>query len=134
MNPFDVQSIGVAVSAERLFKFIAEPANLPKWTNAFKSADNRTAELATPDGAVPIKLKTEARKDAGSVDWIMTFPDKSVGYAYSRVTQNGEDASIYSFVLMAPPAPLEMLEGALDAQKPILAEELKRLKALMEAR
>jgi hypothetical protein len=34
--------------------------------------------------------------------------------------------------LMAPPVPLEALEGALDAQRRTLAGELIRLKAVLE--
>ncbi|WP_346914182.1 hypothetical protein [uncultured Roseibium sp.] len=63
----------------------------------------------------------------------MTFPDGSVGTAYSRVTPDGAEKSIYSFVLMAPPVPLEMLEGALSEQMGILARELVELKTRLEA-
>ena len=63
----------------------------------------------------------------------MTFPDGSVGQAFSRITPEGEDKAIYTFVLMAPPVPLEALEGALEAQKAILAEELAGLKTRLEA-
>jgi predicted RNase H-like HicB family nuclease len=34
---------------------------------------------------------------------------------------------------MAPPAPLEALEGALEAQAKTLAKELRRLKEVLEA-
>jgi hypothetical protein len=63
----------------------------------------------------------------------MTFPGGAVGTAYARVTPNGENRSIFSFVLMAPPVPLEAVEGALDAQRKMLAEELQRLKTILEA-
>lgn len=52
---------------------------------------------------------------------------------FSRVTPDGDRGSVYSFVLMAPPVPLEALEGALSAQVEILANELKALKARLEA-
>lgn len=131
MKNFDVQSIGLPVSAESAFNYISQPANLPKWTNAFSRADHTTADLATPNGAVPIKLQTVASPGAGTVDWLMTFPDGAKGAAYSRITANGDGKSIYSFVLMAPPVPLETLEGALEAQKQILATELEKLKGIL---
>lgn len=133
MKTFDVQSIGIARPAGEVFAFVADPANLPKWTHAFKRADKTSAELATPNGAVPIALETTAQDIHGTIDWKMTFPDGSVGHAYSRVTPDGADRAVYSFVLMAPPVPLEALEGALSAQMQILAEELKALKARFEA-
>lgn len=81
----------------------ADLANLPKWINAFARAGTYSADLVTPNGAVPIQLNTVASAAAGTVDWIMTFPDGSSEAAYSRVTPNGDGQSIYAFVLMAPP-------------------------------
>ena len=132
MKTFDVQSVSIQASAARVFAFIAEPTNLPRWTSAFKHADARLAQLATPQGAVDIELSTITQQEAGAIDWKMTFPDGTVGVAYSRVTPDGESRSVYSFVLMAPPVPLEALEGALEAQRGVLAEELIRLKGILE--
>ncbi len=70
----------------------------------------------------------------GTIDWKMTFPDGAIGVAYSRVTPDGEARSVYSFVLMAPPVPLEALEGALKAQSETLAKELLRLKDILEGK
>jgi hypothetical protein len=89
--------------------------------------------LETPGGAIPIKLETVSRRDTGTVDWKMSFPDGTVGTAFSRITPDGENRSIYSFVLMAPPVPLKRLEGALTEQMAILARELIALKARLEA-
>ena len=61
------------------------------------------------------------------------MPDGSVGHAYSRVTGDGKNASIFSFVLMAPPVPLERLEGALAEQMKTLSSELKNLKGIIES-
>lgn len=133
MKPFDVQSIGISTSARKAFNYIALPQNLPNWTNAFAQADETSATMATPDGDIPITLATHTDTKTGSIDWEMTFPDGSQARAYSRVTENGPNSSIYSFVLMAPPAPLEMLEGALEAQKTILSAELKKLAGILSA-
>ena len=133
MKNFDVQSIDLPVSAEAAFDYISQPSNLPLWTNAFSRADETSADLVTPNGSVPIKLQTVTSRESGSVDWLMTFPDGAVGAAYSRVTPNGAEESIYAFVLMAPPVPLEALEGALEAQKEILGTELKKLRGLLAA-
>lgn len=133
MKTFDVQSIGINKPAAEVYDFVAKPQNLTVWTNAFERADDTSADLVTPEGAVPIKLVTHAHTAAGSVDWELIFPDGSIGWAYSRVTPEGADKSIYSFVLMAPPVPLEMLEGALEQQMGILATELKELKTVLEA-
>lgn len=133
MKTFDVQSVGINRPALAVFRFIADPSNLPRWTHAFKQADATSAELMTPNGAVPIRLTTIADDRSGNIDWKMSFPDGTVGTAFSRVTPDGDHRSVYSFVLMAPPVPLEALEGALAEQMKTLVKELNSLKVLLEA-
>jgi len=132
MQTFDVQSISINAPLDVVFAYISQPENLPQWTHAFARADARSALLRTPQGEVEITLETLVSQAAGSVDWRMTYPDGSVGMAYSRVVPDGPSV-IYSFTLMAPPLPLEELEGALNAQSAILAGELKILKTHLEA-
>lgn len=132
MKTFDVQSIAIHRPAAAVFDYVANPARLPEWTNAFARADAASADLITPNGTVAIALDTIAGS-AGTVDWKMTFPDGTVGWAYSRVTPDGVDKAIYSFILMAPPVQLEMLEGALKEQMKTLSTELLSLKARLEA-
>lgn len=132
MKTYDVQEIELAVPARSAFALIANPARLPEWARAFESADDRSAVLRTPEGAVRIGLQVDARAEAGTVDWAMTFADGSVGRAHSRVVPLSEGHCAYTFVLHAPPVPLEAIEGALEAQRAILTDELRRLKALLE--
>jgi len=131
-NNFDVQSIGINRPATKVFDFIAKPENLSLWTNAFAKADQSSAIMVTPNGELTIGLETIVANDNGTIDWLMTMPDGSIGKAFSRVSENEENA-IYSFVLLAPPVPLEQIEGVLSEQKIVLAEELKKLKNLLEA-
>ena len=130
---FDVQSIGINVNHRKAFEFIAKPENLPLWTNAFTKANNQSATMVTPNGALEIELETIVSDDLGTVDWIMTMPDGSKGKAFSRISENGNEA-IYSFILLAPPVPLEQLEGALSIQKLLLEEELVDLKKMLETK
>jgi len=132
MKMHDVQSVSINKSAQTVFGYIANPANLSKWTNAFARADETSADLVTPNGTVAIQLNTVTNEAHGTIDWEMTFPDGSVGMAYSRVTPESENQSIYTFLLMAPPVPLEQLEGALMAQMETLAKELIDLKTRLE--
>lgn len=79
MQTYDVQSVKIDQPAARVFEYVSQPRHLQEWTNAFKSADESSAELVTPNGTVPIRLDTRANVDAGTVDWIMTFPDGTAG-------------------------------------------------------
>jgi len=126
MPTFDVQSIELDVPAAQAFRYLARPATLPEWTHAFTFADDRQATMVTPGGAVQVGLRVDASAIHGTVDWTMTFPNGAIARAHSRLIPHGE-RSIYTFVLEAPPVPLEELEGALAEQSRILKRELSTL-------
>lgn len=132
MKNFDVQSIDLNVPRSKALAFIADPMQLPKWTNAFASISPGHAIMRTPNGEVVIDLKVNASPEQGTVDWQMTFPDRSVATAFSRIVEIDHNRCILSFVLTPPPVPLEQLEGALEAQSRTLAKELKKLKEILE--
>jgi hypothetical protein len=132
MRLFDVQGIEIHAPCARVFDFIRNPANLPRWAHAFKSFHDGRAHLETPAGAVEVRLDVLAHEDCGTIDWRMEFPDGRVGIAQSRVTETTRSTCIYAFVLHVPPVPLEEIEGALDVQRVTLQSELATLKQLME--
>jgi hypothetical protein len=132
MKPFDVQSIEMTASADAVFDYVAEARNLPRWASAFAEVGNGHARLRTPQGEIGIELAVHGHRPARTVDWEMTFPDGSKGFAHSRVIALDSRRSAYTFVLTPPPVPLEQLEGALDAQSKILTEELRRLRGILE--
>jgi len=131
MKTFDVQTIEINVPFDDVFEYIADARKLPAWTNAFKSVSNGRAVMETPNGSVEIKLEVYTARSQGTIDWIMIFPDGNIARAYSRVVEKDSERSLYSFILMAPPVPLEQLEGALEAQSNILREELEKLGAIL---
>jgi hypothetical protein len=126
MRDFDVQTVELEAPYDVAFDYIADPGTLPEWTHAFQSVADGRAQLVTPRGKVDIRLDVSSSREKGTVDWTMTFPDGSVGRAFSRLVDRG-GRRLYSFVLLAPPVPLEQIEGALDEQSRTLREELKTL-------
>lgn len=129
---FSVQSVLIDLPANKVFNFIADPSNLPLWTNALKNADHKTALFVTPAGEMQIGLETRSIKESGTIDWFMKMPDGSIAKAYSRVIEKTNGKSVYSFILLAPPVPIEKMEGTLKEQEVILAEELRKLKRILE--
>jgi hypothetical protein len=121
MRMFDVQGVEITAPRRKVFEFLREPGNLPRWAHAFVSAGNGRARLETPAGAVDAGLRVTADADTGIIDWRLAFPDGSLGIAQSRVTETTRGTCIYSFVLHAPPVALEHVEGALDAQRALLS-------------
>lgn len=126
MRDFDVQTVELAVPFAAAFRYVADPRTLPEWTHAFRSVSDGRATLVTPKGAVDVGLEVKAASETGTVDWIMTFPDGSIGRAFSRLIDRG-DRSLFSFILLAPPVRLEEVEGALEEQSQALREELGTL-------
>ena len=133
MKRFEVQSIEIEAPFEKAYDYIADANNLPVWAEAFKSVANGRARLATPNGSVEIGLSVHASRTTGAIDWEMAFPDGTVAWAYSRLIPAANDHSIYSFILMPPPVPLEQLEGALKQQSQILRKELSRLAEILNS-
>jgi hypothetical protein len=131
VKTFDVQSIEINAPFDKTFSYIADARHLPSWTNAFKSVADGNAIMQTPNGSIEVALTVNASHQQGTIDWVMTFPDQTVANAYSRVVEAGEHKSIYNFILLPPPVPLEQLEGALEAQAQILREELTKLGAIL---
>jgi hypothetical protein len=126
MVDFDVQTVELAAPFDVAFRYLSDPGTLPEWTHAFRSVSGGRAVLATPRGSVEVGLVVKASREAGTVDWMMTFPDGARAAAFSRLLDRGP-RSLYSFVLLAPPVPLAEVEGALEEQSRTLREELRAL-------
>ena len=131
MKVHEVRSIELEASYDRVFSFIADPGNLPLWAHAFAEADGRRAKLRTPNGTAEIDLRVHASVEHGTIDWEMQFEDGSVATAMSRLTRAPHSRVVYSFVLHAPPLPLEQIEGVLTEQVRTLESELEQLKELL---
>jgi len=132
MKPFDVQNILLKVPTKEAFRFIADSRNLPMWAQAFKNVLEGRAILQTPNGSVEINLQVDASEKHGTIDWVMKFPDGAVARACSRVVPLTSEETVYSFLLLPPPVPLEQLEGALEQQSRTLKEELASLKTILQ--
>ncbi len=133
MRNCDVQTIEIEAPYDAAFKYISDPRTLPEWTHAFRSVSNGRATMVTLRGSMEVGLRVESNEAAGTIDWFMTFPDGSVGRAFSRLIDLG-NRTLYSFALMAPPVPLEQLEGALEEQARVLREELAALQRELSKR
>lgn len=131
MDSFKVESVRIKTTFEKAFRYISDPKNLVHWTHAFKGVRNGKARMATPAGTVEVGLRVKGSASEGTIDWHIAFPDGKAATAYSRLVPESAEYSIYSFILMAPPIPLEQLEGALNQQVHILREELTKLNAIL---
>lgn len=132
MKPYDLQGVELRIPRARAFRFIADPKQLPRWTQAFAAVDGERALIRTPNGKAEITLAVRAAAEHGTVDWYMTFPDGSVATAFSRLVELAPDRCVFSFVLTPPPVPLAQLEGTMEQGSKTLATELQKLKHVLE--
>ena len=131
MKRFDVQGIELDVPFQAAFDFLADPNQWPRWTNAFASVAGNSAVMRTADGEVAVTFQCVANRDLGHIDTTIQFPDGSSVTAWTRLVGDA-GGCCYSFILPAPPAALEQLEGGLEQQSRILAAELRAAKTILE--
>jgi hypothetical protein len=130
---FHVEAVEISVPLEIAFAYISGLQNLPSWTHAFKQVGSGKGLMQTPAGSIEVGIEVKASQQFGTIDWFMTMPDGTVAAAFSRVTPLGKQRTAYSFVLLAPPVPLEQLEGSLNQQVVTLRQELAKLTDILGA-
>jgi len=86
--------------------------------------------MATQAGAVEVGLRVRALR-RGYNRLAHDFPGWKRGNCILALVRESAEYCIYSFILMAPPVPLEQLEGALNQQAHILRDELTKLNAVL---
>jgi len=128
---FAVESVELNAPLKVAFDYIANTRKLPEWTHAFKGVREGHAVMKTPNGTVEVGLEVRACEQHGTIDWHIKFPDGNVAVAYSRLVPKNTERVVYSFILLAPPVPLEQLEGALSQQTAILRDELRKLSTIL---
>ena len=131
---FHVESVEISTPVEVAFAYISDAQNLPSWTHAFKEIGRGKALMQTPAGSIEVGIEVKASQQFGTVDWFMTMPDGAIAAAFSRVTPLGKERTAYSFVLLAPPVPLEQVEGSLNQQVVTLRQELAKLTDILGAK
>lgn len=129
---FEVLSIGINCDYKKAFDYVANPDNLPKWTNQFVKVNQNSASFNMFNDVVEVTFETYANEELGTIDWKITFPDGNSGMAYSRLTRNIEGV-IYAFNFILPPLQEDDLKRAYATQKDNIENEIHKLKTLLEA-
>ncbi|MEM8889459.1 MAG: SRPBCC family protein [Bacteroidota bacterium] len=130
---FEIVSIGIQANPDRVFDYVADGKNLPKWTDFFKEADDTSAIIVTSKGELKVGMQAVLNKELGVIDTILEMPDGSKNHSWSRVTGNKDgNESVFSFTLVAPPLPPDAMAKFLAGQKAQMEEELRTLKSILE--
>jgi uncharacterized protein YndB with AHSA1/START domain len=127
----DTQTVTIGADPARVFEFVSDAANLPRWAVGFAAdvhvgSDGRWI-VSTGHGAEVIVEVARAR-EAGTVDFHMEPAPGVEAVAYARVLPNGAGAE-FVFTQLQPGG---MDDSTFDQQVDAVRYELDVLKAVME--
>jgi hypothetical protein len=125
----NTQTVTIAAPRERVYAFVANPENLPRWAIGFAKAVRREATqwiVVTQSGDMPIDLVTDA--DHGVIDFMFQPTAGVTVTACSRVIANGETAEYVFTQFQDAGMPDEVFEEQVRA----LGHELDVLRAHCE--
>lgn len=121
------RSIELAAAPTEVVRFLAQPANLPRWAYNYASEIKRQGKVwlaATSMGEMEIEI--EADEDRGTVD-IHSRQGDTVSIAYGRVIPNGTGSEYLFTMVQGPDVPDEVFASWPAA----LEQELARLADLL---
>jgi hypothetical protein len=120
-------SVTLQAPADKMYAFLSNPANLPKWAVAFCKAIRRDGDqwlAETPMGTLSIRYVTDKR--FGIIDiWSASGPGTD-DVAHSRIVPNGEGSEYIFTFFQAPGLPDDVFE----AQEEGLKEEFVALQEI----
>lgn len=131
MSPLRTLSVSIARPADEVYRFVADPLNLPCWAEGLGGAVRKTADgwiVDTPNG--PLDLRFAPQNDFGVLDhWVSVKPGEVV-YVPVRVIANGAGSEMLLTLLRMP----GMSDAAFAADAAQVQRDLERLKRLLESR
>jgi hypothetical protein len=125
----DTKTMSIEADPGRVFEFVADPAQLPRWAVGFAKAVRQEGDrwvVTTGTGELTLRVRSDPA--CGVVDFVMTVAPGAEVVASSRVLARGSGAE-YVFTQMQPPG---MSDEALARSAAAVAHELTVLKALLE--
>ena len=125
----DTQTVSIDAPAGRVTRFLADPANLPRWAVGFaKAVRQEGGRWRVRTGAGEVALRIDADPARGIVDFVISPAPGVELLAASRVIPRGAGCE-YTFTQFQAPG---MSDEAFRMSVKALAHELSVLKALME--
>ena len=125
----DTKTMSIEAEPDRVFQFLADPTQLPRWAVGFaKAVRQEGVRWVVTTGTGEVAMRVRAEPESGVVDFVMTLAPGVEVVASSRVLARGSGAE-YVFTQMQPPG---MSDEAFARSAAAVAHELTVLKALLE--
>jgi uncharacterized protein YndB with AHSA1/START domain len=126
----DTKTISISAAPARVFRFVADASNLPRWAIGFARGIRRDGDgwvVTTGSGsAVPLRIRSD--EGTGVVDFVVAPAPGVEALAASRVIPRG-DGTEYVFTQVQPPG---MPDEAFARSVAAVSHELVVLRAILE--
>jgi uncharacterized protein YndB with AHSA1/START domain len=124
----ETRSIAVDAPPHQVHRYIADPANLPRWAPAFATAITPSGEhwVATSSRG-DAEIVVASNREVGTVD-ILSADDRTRG-AFARVIPNGPVSEVL-FTLFFEPG---TSDDAVAAQMTVVEDELATIRQLVQS-
>jgi hypothetical protein len=125
----DTKSISIHAAPEKVWKFVADPENLPRWAVGFAKAIRKEDGMwlvTTGGGVVPLRIDADPK--ARVIDFYMSPAPGVEAFAASRVVPNGSGAE-YTFTQFQAPG---MRDDLFEKNVKTIEHELTVLRAVLE--
>ena len=125
----DTQNVTIDAAPERVFAFVADGLNLPRWAIGFAKSVRKDPSgwiVRTAQADVPTTIA--ANNETGTVDYRMEPAPGMTATAYARVVPNAEGAEFMFTQFQQPGMPDEVFDRLVAT----VGHELSSLKALLE--
>lgn len=128
-------SVEVDVPAEKLFDFIAEPQNLPRWAGPIKSVrrtdGKQLVDYQMPEGTALCECDAALDKARGTADWVVHVPGSDDIKVYTRAVGLAGARSAFILTLVSPPMPKHAVKNGLAVVQKNLAKDLDKVRAIL---
>lgn len=124
-------SISIGCPPDKVYDFVSNPENLPKWANGLGSSVTKTAAgwlVETPQG--PVTVRFAEKNGFGVLDHYVTVAPGVEVYVPLRVIANGSGSEVI-FTLFRMPG---MSEEKFAQDQNLVEQDLLTLKNLLEKR
>ena len=129
MRDIRILHTNIQAPAERVYAFVAEPRNMPRWAPNFGHAITPAGDhwiMHTAEGPVPVRFAPP--NELGVLDHWVTLPGGEI-HNPMRVVPNGT-GSVLTFTLWRQEG---WTEAQFDEDAALVAADLATLKALIES-
>ena len=122
-------SVSVPASADKVYAFVSDPMNLPKWAAGLSGSIQKKGDDWVAESSMgQIKIKFADKNTFGVLDHDVTLPSGETFYNPMRVFQNGEGCEVVFTLYLHPgQSDQQFLEDEIA-----VAKDLRTLKTLLE--